>query len=186
MPVCNGCRSRRPAGDLVTAYGGILLSRAGTACLITVVASSLKKARRRLRCESWHLLHLYAYLGVGLALPHQLWTGQAFLESRAATLFWWTLWAVAGGTIIIWRLLLPLARSHRHDLRVTAVVRESSDVVSVHLSGRRLDRLPGTRRAVPQHSLPGRHRLDPVQPVFVVRGPGLAPSADHREGGRRG
>ena len=39
------------------------------------------QARRKLRYESWHLLHLYAYLGVGLALPHQLWTGQEFLSS---------------------------------------------------------------------------------------------------------
>ena len=44
-----------------------------------VVVTSIKAARRRLRYESWHLLHLYAYLGVGLALPHQLWTGQQFL-----------------------------------------------------------------------------------------------------------
>ena len=36
---------------------------------------------RRLRYESWHLLHLYAYLGVGLALPHQLWTGADFIGS---------------------------------------------------------------------------------------------------------
>ena len=60
-----------------------------------VVVTSVKAARRRLRYESWHLLHLYAYLGVGLALPHQLWTGQEFLHSPAATLYWWTLWAAA-------------------------------------------------------------------------------------------
>ena len=42
-----------------------------------VVVTSIRVARRRLRYESWHLLHLYAYLGVGLALPHQLWTGAA-------------------------------------------------------------------------------------------------------------
>ena len=65
--------------DLVTTYGGVLLSVAGTACLVMVVVTSVKKARKRLRYESWHLLHLYAYLGVGLALPHQLWTGQELL-----------------------------------------------------------------------------------------------------------
>ena len=37
---------------------------------------------RRLRYESWHLLHLYAYLGVGLALPHQLWTGADFTRQH--------------------------------------------------------------------------------------------------------
>ena len=84
--------------DLITNYGGMLLAVAGTACLIMVVVTSIKAARRRLRYESWHLLHLYAYLGVGLALPHQLWTGQEFLQSPAATVYWWTLWAAAAGT----------------------------------------------------------------------------------------
>jgi predicted ferric reductase len=128
--------------ELITSYGGIVLAVAGSICLIMVVASSIRAARRRLRYESWHLLHLYAYLGVGLALPHQLWTGQEFLRSPAATAYWWTLWAVAAGAILVWRIWLPVWRSLRHGLRVTSVVRESSDVVSVYLAGRRLDRLP--------------------------------------------
>ncbi|MGI3785186.1 MAG: ferredoxin reductase family protein, partial [Janthinobacterium lividum] len=128
--------------DLVTTYGGVLLSVAGTVCLVMVVVTSVKKARRRLRYESWHLLHLYAYLGVGLALPHQLWTGQEFLQSPTRTLYWWGLWIAAATSVLVWRVLLPLVRSLRHGLRVTSVVRESSDVVSVYLTGRRLDRLP--------------------------------------------
>jgi DMSO/TMAO reductase YedYZ heme-binding membrane subunit len=55
--------------DLITNYGGMLLAVAGTACLVMVVVTSVKAARRRLRYESWHLLHLYGYLGGGLALP---------------------------------------------------------------------------------------------------------------------
>ena len=89
--------------DLITSYGGILLAVAGTICLIMVVITSVKAARRRLRYESWHLLHLYGYLGVGLALPHQLWTGQEFLQSAAATVYWWTLWAAAASTVVVWR-----------------------------------------------------------------------------------
>ncbi len=128
--------------DLITTYGGVLLALGGTVCLVLVVTTSVQRARRRLRYESWHLLHLYAYLGVGLALPHQLWTGQEFLSSPGATLYWWSLWIAAAGTVIVWRIGLPLVRSLRHQLRVAAVVRETSDVVSVHLTGRRLDRLP--------------------------------------------
>lgn len=128
--------------DLVTSYGGVLLSVAGAACLVMVALTSIKASRRRLRYESWHLLHLYAYLGVGLALPHQLWTGQEFLQSPAATAYWWTLWATAAAAVVVWRVWLPIWRSVRHDLRVTAVVRETSDVVSIYLTGRRLDRLP--------------------------------------------
>jgi predicted ferric reductase len=128
--------------ELVTTYGGVLLAVAGTACLIMVVVTSVKAARRRLRYESWHLIHLYGYLGVGLALPHQLWTGQEFLRSPGATVYWWTLWTTAAAAVLVWRVWLPVWRSLRHGLRVSAVVRESSDAVSVYLTGRLLDRLP--------------------------------------------
>ena len=59
----------------------MLLATAGTGLLVMVVVTSVRVARRRLRYESWHLLHLYAYLGVGLALPHQIWTGADFIAS---------------------------------------------------------------------------------------------------------
>jgi predicted ferric reductase len=127
--------------DLVTQYGGVLLATAGTACIVMVVLTSVKAARRRLRYESWHLLHLYAYLGVGLALPHQLWTGQEFLQSPAATVYWWTLWAASAAAVLVWRVGLPLIRSARHRVRVTSVVSEGPDVVSVYLTGHQLDRL---------------------------------------------
>jgi len=132
--------------ELVVDYPGMLLATAGTVALVMVVVTSIRTARGRLRYESWHLLHLYAYLGVGLALPHQLWTGQEFLSSPVATAYWWTLWAAAAGAVLVFRIGLPLYRSAVHGLRVESVVRESDDVVSVTLRGRRLDRL---------HPLPG-------------------------------
>lgn len=127
--------------NLTWDYPGMLLAAAGTVCLFLVVGTSIRAARSRLRYESWHLLHLYAYLGVGLALPHQLWTGQEFLVSPAATVFWWSAWATAAGAVLVWRVALPLWRSARHGLRVTSVVAEAPDVVSVYLTGRRLDLL---------------------------------------------
>jgi predicted ferric reductase len=135
--------TRTPATlwDLTTNYPGMLLGAAGTVCLVMVVVTSVKAARKRLRYESWHLLHLYAYLGVGLALPHQLWSGQEFLTSPLATVFWWSSWALTAVAVLVWRVALPLWRSARHDIRVTSVVREDVDVVSVHMTGRRLDRL---------------------------------------------
>ncbi|WP_036922675.1 ferredoxin reductase family protein [Propionicicella superfundia] len=127
---------------LVVDAPGMLLALAGTLLLVMVVVLSVRAARRRLRYESWHLLHLYAYLGVGLAIPHQLWTGQDFLADPIATVYWWTLWAAAAGCLLVFRVGLPVYRSLVHDLRVSAVVHESPDVVSVWMQGRRLDRLP--------------------------------------------
>ena len=122
-------------------FPGMLLATAGTALLVVVTVTSIRRARRKLRYESWHLLHLYAYLGVFLALPHQLWTGADFLASRAATAYWWTLWAVTALAVVQFRVGLPLYRTLRHRLVVDRIVREAPDVVSVHLRGRHLDEL---------------------------------------------
>ncbi|MFD3401068.1 ferric reductase-like transmembrane domain-containing protein [Kribbella sp. NPDC058693] len=127
--------------DLTVDYPGMLLAVAGTICLCLTVVTSIKAARRRIRYESWHLLHLYAYLGVGLALPHQLWTGQDFLSSTSRTVFWWTAWALTAAAILVFRIGMPVWRNARHRLRVTAVVREADRIVSVYVEGRRLDRL---------------------------------------------
>lgn len=128
--------------DLVVDYPGMLLAVAATACLVMVVVTSVRAARRRLRYESWHLMHLYAYLGVGLAIPHQLWTGTDFTSSPGRQVFWWTAWGVSMASVLVWRVGLPLWRNLRHDLRVAAVVPEGDGTVSVHVTGRALHRLP--------------------------------------------
>jgi predicted ferric reductase len=128
--------------NLTVDYPGMLLAAAGTACLVLVVVTSVKAARRRLRYESWHLLHLYAYLGVGLALPHQLWTGQDFLASPARTVFWWGLWGAAAGAVLVWRVTLPLVRSARYGIRVASVVPEGDGILSVAMTTRRGRRMP--------------------------------------------
>ena len=127
---------------LVTDYSGVLLATGGTVALVMVVVTSIRAARRRIRYESWHLLHLYAYLGVGLALPHQLWTGQQLVSSPLRTFFWWSVWGLAAVAVLVWRVGLPVWRNLRHRLVVTSVVPEGRGVASVHLRGRRLDRLP--------------------------------------------
>ena len=128
--------------DFTLNYPGMLLAIGGTLALVMVPLTSVKAARKRLRYESWHLLHLYAYLGVGLALPHQLWTGKDFLTSPWATAFWWAMWAGAAGSVLVFRLAQPVWRTARHRLVVTAVVAESESVTTVVMSGRALEKLP--------------------------------------------
>ena len=63
------------------------------------------------------------------------------MSSTVASIYWWTLWGAAAGAVLVWRVGLPLHRTLTHRIRVVDVVRESDDVVSVVMTGRRLDRL---------------------------------------------
>ncbi|WP_199509716.1 ferredoxin reductase family protein [Nucisporomicrobium flavum] len=128
--------------DMIWTYPGMLLATAGTVALLMVVVTSIRAARRKLRYESWHLLHLYAYLGVGLALPHQLWTGTDFLGSAASTAYWWTLYAVSAGAVLVYRVGVPVWRSRRHRLVVSHVKPDGPGLTSVYLTGRDLHALP--------------------------------------------
>lgn len=119
-------------------YPGMLLAVAGTVALCMVVVTSVKRARRRLRYESWHLIHLYGYLGAGLALPHQLWTGTDFIGNLTATIFWWSLYAVCLAAVLVFRIGVPLARMGRHRLRVIDVRHEAPGVTTVTVAGPRL------------------------------------------------
>ncbi|MBN9611381.1 MAG: ferric reductase-like transmembrane domain-containing protein [Actinobacteria bacterium] len=176
---------------LIVNYPGMLLAVAGTVALLVVVATSLRAARRRMRYESWHLLHLYAYVGVALVLPHELWTGADFLSSPAMTIFWWTLWGLAAGAIVFFRLALPIGRSLLHQLVVERVIEEAPGVQSVVIRGRQMVWLkpkpgqyfqwrfltgPGWMRAHPYSvsALPDRNRLRITMRTAGDEGPRLA------------
>ena len=127
--------------DLTLNYPAMLMAVAGTLALIMVVVTSFRAARRRLRYESWHLIHLYAYLGAGLALPHQLWTGRDFLASPLATVFWWSLYIACAGAVLVFRIGIPLWRSLRSRIRVLDVRRETADTISVVVGGPGVEKL---------------------------------------------
>lgn len=132
----------REGWNLVTGYSGMLLALAATMALTAVALTSIRRARRKLRYESWHLIHLYAYLGVGFSIPHELWTGTDFIRSPLARTYWWGSYALAAGAVLVFRVGLPLWRTLRHGITVTSVHRESDDVVTVHMAGRGLHKLP--------------------------------------------
>lgn len=139
--VRQGSWSIRPWWQLFVISRWMLWASVGTILIIVVTVTSIMIARRRLRYEAWHLIHLYGYLGVGLALPHQIIDGTDFQSSIAQT-YWWTVWALTAAAVIIFRIALPLGRSARHRLRVSGVIDEAPGVVSIMITGRGLARLP--------------------------------------------
>ena len=126
---------------LLTSYRDILAATVGFGLLITAGVSSYRHVRRRLRYETWWVIHLYLYLGLALAFAHQIFTGVAFIGHPLVRALWIVVWAATAGMVIVYRIAQPVWRSLRHQLRVVEVRREAPGVVSVVCRGRHLDRL---------------------------------------------
>jgi predicted ferric reductase len=127
---------------LLMTYPGVLAGTVGFGLLVAAGVTSYRKARRKLSYETWWSVHLYTYLALALAFSHQVATGASFVGHPLAQLWWTTIWVGTAGVALAYRVLLPIARSAYHRLRVVSVVEEGPGVVSIICKGHRLDRLP--------------------------------------------
>jgi predicted ferric reductase len=149
-----------------------LLGMLAATLVVVVAAVSLRYARRRLTYETWHALHLLPYLVVGLGIVHQLLDGTTFPAAlTAAATYWWTLWAIVIGALLVGRLGVPLWRNAYHRFRVEAVVAESEDVVSIQVTGRHLDRLPARAGQFFIWRFPGHNRWWQANPFSLSAAP---------------
>jgi ferredoxin-NADP reductase/DMSO/TMAO reductase YedYZ heme-binding membrane subunit len=132
--------------EIVFHYPDMLKAASGTLLLFGVGAVSARAARRRLRYQTWYHLHLVTYLAIVLVFFHQLSNGDQFLHDQAARVCWYCLYLGAGAVILWFRFLLPGRDALRHRLRVAEVRTEAPGVVSVLVTGRRLDQLAARTR----------------------------------------
>ena len=134
-----------PASDefmtQVVTYPYMLAALVGFGLMLAVGASSMRFVRSHISYETWKGVHFYAYLAIILAFGHQLAVGSDFSSDAAARLYWIGLYVVVFGLIARYRLAAPLALLLRHRFRIDRVVLEAPDVVSIYVSGRKLDRL---------------------------------------------
>jgi ferredoxin-NADP reductase/DMSO/TMAO reductase YedYZ heme-binding membrane subunit len=128
-------------GLALSRYEGMSGAIAALVLLIAVSAVSIRVARRRMSHEMWWQVHLLTYLALALSFSHQIATGASFVHHPLARLAWSVLWLSTAGVVLICRVALPGWRTAYHSLRVVKVVRESNDVFSLVVKGRRLDRL---------------------------------------------
>jgi predicted ferric reductase len=131
------------AGTLVN-YPDVLIATValGIMCFIGVI--SLRTVRRRLPRDTWWLIHLWMYLALALAVPHELVLGPSFVGHPLTRFVWSVIWAATAGFVLVYRIGLPIVRTARHRLRVVEVRSEGPGVVSVILAGQQLDRLPAS------------------------------------------
>jgi predicted ferric reductase len=128
--------------SLVETGPGMLGAIVAMGLLLMVAASSARSARRRLSYETWHGVHLYVYLAIAFGFLHQVAMGADFVGHPLTTAFWIALYVSAFGTLLIYRIALPLYRTIRHQPRVHRVVREAEGTFSLYVRGKDLHRLP--------------------------------------------
>ncbi|MEV6300225.1 ferredoxin reductase family protein [Actinoplanes sp. NPDC051861] len=149
----------------------VLLGMIAVGLIVLVVALSVRIARRRLSYEAWHAVHFLLYAVVVLGVIHQVYEGTAFAINLGTKIYWWGLWAFALGALLTGRVIVPLVRNARHRFRVAAVVPESDDVVSVHVTGRDLHRLPARAGQFFLWRFPGHNRWWQVNPFSLSAAP---------------
>lgn len=118
----------------------MLTATLSLALMIVVVVTSLQVARKKLSYEAWWVIHLLSYLSVFLAIPHQISTGSDIAGKPLAMFYWISLYLFVAGNIVWFRFLEPIVLSISSGLKVTKVVRESSDSVSIYVGGRNLQK----------------------------------------------
>ena len=124
------------------AFPGMITATAGTVLLIAVAWSSFTIARRHLPYELWFVVHLTAYGGIALAWFHEIPTGGDLNPTFHPNAAWyWRGLFIATLVAIAYRILAPFASAFRYQLRVAEVIPESSEVTSLRITGRNLDRL---------------------------------------------
>ena len=124
--------------QFLSSYPDILAAAVAFGLLVMGGVTSIRIARRRLKYETWWIVHLYLYLALALAFAHQIVTGVSFIGHPLTRAVWIAVWAATAGMVVVFRVLLPVTRSLRHQLRVVAVNQEAPGVVSVVCSGRQI------------------------------------------------
>ncbi|MHB1251788.1 MAG: ferredoxin reductase family protein [Acidimicrobiales bacterium] len=122
-------------------YPDLLAATVSFALLIFAGISSAKIARRKMKYETWWVVHLYMYLALALAFAHQIVTGVMFLGHPLARAYWIAIWTLTAGVALTSRVLLPIVRNARLQLRVHSVIEETPGIYSVTIKGKQLSRL---------------------------------------------
>lgn len=123
---------------MITTYPWMLPATLGFVLLLIAGVTSYRIFRQSISYETWWVIHLYTYLGVALSFMHQILTGSMFITHPLAKYYWISLYAIVAVSIVYWRILMPLAKSLRHQLKVENVVKEGPGVVSIYIKGKNL------------------------------------------------
>ncbi|MCX6429411.1 MAG: ferredoxin reductase family protein [Actinobacteria bacterium] len=131
----------RTLWTMIRTYPWMLPATVGFLLLVLAGVSSYREFRARMTYETWWVLHLYTYLAIALSFMHQILTGAMFITNKLARYYWIALYLFVAFAILIWRVLIPLIRSIRHQLRVEKIVHEGPGIISIYIKGQNILKL---------------------------------------------
>ncbi|MES2208614.1 MAG: ferric reductase-like transmembrane domain-containing protein [Chloroflexota bacterium] len=130
------------AWTLLTSFAFVALATIGFGLFVIVGITSIRAARRAISYEAWFVLHLLGYLAIAFGFLHQLLVGADFMRDPLARIYWTSLYGITFGLLLAYRVIGPIRLNARHRFRVARVVNEAPGVVSIYITGRKLDQLP--------------------------------------------
>jgi predicted ferric reductase len=128
------------AGLQVLAMPWLVSATVGTVVMVAAGVMSARVARRRIRHETWHGLHLLMYLAVALSFGHML-AGPDLAGRPVHQVAWALAYTYVFALVIRFRVIQPLHQATRHRMRVADVRREGPGVVSIVVAGEHLQEL---------------------------------------------
>jgi predicted ferric reductase len=113
----------------------VVLALIGLILFMIVIATSIKLARSRMRYEYWYFVHLIAYIAIFVALPHQLELGEDLNGKNLFYFYWIGLYAAVFASHLIFRFIRPIYIYKKQKFKISRIVRENYNTVSVYIKG---------------------------------------------------
>jgi predicted ferric reductase len=120
---------------ILRTYPDVLIATIAYLLLLSLGLTSIRKLRRRLGYERWHLIHLVAYPAGVLAFGHEIAMGAQFTRNPVARDTWTAINIVVATAVFYHRIYVPVSRHFRHRLRISHIVAEAPDTFSIYITG---------------------------------------------------
>ena len=122
-------------GDFLANKNGVYLSFIALLILVAIVIITIE--RKKFHYETWYFTHIFTYAVIGLALTHQLNTGD--LVVTQILYYWLALHFVIFFFVLCYRFIRPVVLLAYHGFRIERIVQETPDTTSVYITGRHLE-----------------------------------------------
>lgn len=127
--------------DLMQAFFAVVL-------FVVAIAISIVMVKKYFRYEVWYFVHLTMYLAIILAFGHQIDFGGDFSGSGgsgpamavALTIYWYAIYTFVVANLVYFRFFKPAYDFYNHKFTVKNFTRETSSVVSLHISGKNMNK----------------------------------------------